>query len=75
MPKQLTLSQLGYEYLALAQEIDEKIVNYNRLLKEAVRSFDPDEMIRLRRMLRLYYEQRGELRYNGKLLINYYEKE
>lgn len=75
MSKTLTLSQLGYEYLEEARRVDEKIKNYNRLLNEATKSFDFVEMIRLRRMLKLYYEQRGELRYNGRLLINYYNKE
>ncbi|MBQ7654831.1 MAG: hypothetical protein IJS17_07150 [Clostridia bacterium] len=75
MEQKLTLSQLGYEYLAQAQQIDEKIKIYTRRLNDAVKSFDPDEMIRLRRLLKLFYEQRSEMRYNGRLLINYYEKE
>lgn len=75
MQKSLTLEQLGYEYLDIAREIDEKIKEYNRRLTKAIRSYDPDEMLRLRRMIRLYYEQRSELRYNGRLLVNYYEKE
>ena len=75
MQNTLTLSQLGHEYLDEAQQIDEKINKYTVQLKKAVKSFDPEEMIRLRRMLRLYYEQRSELRYNGRLLVNYYEKD
>lgn len=75
MQKTLTLSQLGYEYLEEAKRIDEKIDKYTKKLKTAVKSYDPDEMIRLRRMLRLYYEQRSELRYNGRLLLHYYEKD
>ena len=75
MHRALTLSQLGYEYLEHAQYIDEIIKEYNRLLVAAQKAFDPDEMIRLRRLLRVYYEERSELRYNGRLLVNYYEKE
>lgn len=75
MHETLTLSQLGFTYLAEAQRIDDKINKYNSLLKDALKRFDPDEILRLRRLLRLYYEQRTELRYNGRLLIHYYEKD
>lgn len=71
----LTLSDLGEQYLDNAQEVDEKIKNYNMLLNDAIKQVRPDEIIRLRRMLRLYYEERAELRYIGRLLKHYYEKD
>ena len=58
-----------------AEEINEKIKNYSFLLKKAIQVFKPDEIIRLRRMLKLYYDERSEMRYVGRLLSNYYEKE
>ncbi|MBQ6624263.1 MAG: hypothetical protein IIX39_00385 [Clostridia bacterium] len=74
MTKEMTLSQIGYEYLFEAEEVDRKIKNYNTKLREAIQAFRADEIIRLRRMLRLYYEQRSELRYAGNLLVNYYNE-
>ena len=73
MTKELTLSQMGYEYLYEAEEVDKKIKNCNTKLREAIQAFRADEIIRLRIMLRLYYE-RSELRYAGNLLVNYYNE-
>lgn len=75
MTTALTLSDLGEQYLNNAEEVDKKIKNYNILLNDAIRQVRPDEIIRLRRMLRLYYEERAELRYTGRLLKHYYEKD
>lgn len=71
----LSLYELGENYLEEAEEINEKIKNYSFLLKKAIQVFKPDEIIRLRRMLKLYYDERSEMRYVGRLLSNYYEKE
>ena len=75
MTMALTLSDLGEQYLYNAEEVDKKIKNYNILLNDAIKQVRPDEIIRLRRMLRLYYEERAELRYTGRLLKHYYEKD
>lgn len=75
MTTALTLSDLGEQYLYNAEEVDKKIKNYNILLNDAIKQVRPDEIIRLRRMLRLYYEERAELRYTGRLLKHYYEKD
>lgn len=75
MNNALSLSELGENYLEEAEEINEKIKNYSLLLKKAMKAFKPDEIIRLRRMLKLYYDERSEMRYVGRLLSNYYEKE
>lgn len=74
MTNNLTLSQLGEQYLLEAAQVDEKIRQYRLKLKNESHKLKKEEILRIRSLLRLFYTQRCELRYTGKLLSEYYNK-
>lgn len=74
MTENLTLSQLGEQYLAESRAVDDRLAKCSKRLREAIKKSNSDEIIKLRRMIRLYYDQRSELRCTGKLLSEYYSK-
>lgn len=67
-----TLKELGEEYLAEIEKINEKIEKYRKRLKKALSENNSDEVYTVQRLLRVFYGQKWEMTDNARILINYY---
>lgn len=67
-----TLKELGEEYLAEIEKINEKIEKYRKRLKKALHENNSDEVYTVQRLLRVFYGQKWEMTDNARILINYY---
>ncbi len=67
-----TLRELGEEYLAEIDLLDEKIERYRRRLKKAFNDCNSDEIFTVQRLLRVFYKQKYEMMETARTLLNYY---
>ncbi len=67
-----TLKELGEEYLAEIEKINEKIEEYRKRLKKALSENNSDEVYTVQKLLRVFYGQKWEMTDNARILINYY---
>ena len=67
-----TLRELGEEYVAEVELLDEKIERYRNRLKKAFDKCDSDEIFTVQRLLRVFYRQRCEMMETARTLLYYY---
>ena len=67
-----TLFELGEEYLREAEGLGEKIAVYRDKLNKAYKAKNCDDILHIRRMLKLFYIQKNELLDSGYEMKNYY---
>ncbi|MBE6784036.1 MAG: hypothetical protein E7536_08495 [Ruminococcaceae bacterium] len=67
-----TLKQLGEEYLREVDLVNEKIEKCRKRLIKATREHNCDEIFIVRKLLKLFYNQKNEMMDNAKTLITYY---
>ena len=67
-----TLKELGEEYVAEVELLDEKIERYRNRLKKAFDECNSDEIFTVQRLLRVFYRQRCEMMETARKLLYYY---
>ncbi len=67
-----TLRELGEEYVAEIEILDEKIERYRKRLKKAFDECNSDEIFTVQRLLRVFYRQRCEMMETARKLLYYY---
>lgn len=67
-----TLKELGEEYVAEVELLDEKIERYRNRLKKAFDEGNSDEILTVQRLLRVFYRQRCEMMETARTLLYYY---
>lgn len=74
MTQTKSLAELGKDYLHEAEVIEDKIKNCRSRLKNESSDLKNEEILRLRSLLRILYDQKNELTLTGKFLTEYYIK-
>ena len=67
-----TLRELGEDYVAEIELLDEKIEKYRNRLKKAFDESNSDEIFTVQRLLRVFYRQKCEMMENARTLLYYY---
>ncbi len=67
-----TLRELGEDYLAEIELLDEKIEKYRKRLKKAFDDCNSDEVFTVQRLLRVFYKEKCEMMETARTLLYYY---